>query len=366
MRIAFRLDASLEIGTGHVMRCLTLAHGLGKQGAHCLFICREHRGNLLETIRQKGIEAYGLPLPHDSEGKIKAASSSPHISWLGTDWATDAQQTLTLLKDNPVDWLITDHYALDARWERTMRPAYQRLMVIDDLADRPHDCDLLMDQNLGRHSIDYADLVPPGCQLLIGPQYALLRPEFAALRSYSLNRRATPQLKRLLVSMGGVDKDNATGLVLEALKLSSLPRDCHITVVMGHTAPWLENVKVLAASMLWPTEVLVNISNMAELMAASDLAIGAAGTTALERCCLGLPTLVLVLADNQLNGARALASSGCMCLLEDSENTLFILPRQMELLQDCDTLLSMQHACREITDGAGLMRIVTTLRNFHG
>jgi UDP-2,4-diacetamido-2,4,6-trideoxy-beta-L-altropyranose hydrolase len=366
MRVAFRVDASLEIGVGHVMRCLTLAHGLGEQGAHCIFICREHRGNLLETIRLKNIEAYGIPLSRDDERRNNAAFSPPHISWLGSDWATDAQQTLALLKDNPVDWLVLDHYALDARWERTMRPAYQRLMVIDDLADRPHDCDLLLDQNLGRHSIDYADFLPPGRQLLIGPQYALLRPEFAALRPYSLNRRAKPQLKRLLVSMGGVDNNNTTGLVLAALKQSSLSRDCHITVVMGHNAPWLEHVINLAVSMPWSTEVRVDVNNMAELMAASDWAIGAAGTTALERCCLGLPTLVLVLADNQLNGALALASSGCICLLEDSENILSILPRQMELLQDCDTLLSMQHACSAITDGAGLIRIVTTMRNFHG
>jgi UDP-2,4-diacetamido-2,4,6-trideoxy-beta-L-altropyranose hydrolase len=321
---------------------------------------------LLETIWQKGIEAYALPLPHEGQGEIKADSSSPHISWLGTDWATDAQQTLSLLKDNPVDWLIADHYSLDANWERATRPAYQRVMVIDDLADRPHDCNLLLDQNLGRNPSDYANLIPSTCEVLTGPKYALLRSEFSAFRPYSLSRRSTPQLKRLLVSMGGVDNNNTTGLVLAALKQSSLPRDCHITVVMGHNAPWLEHVINLAVSMPWSTEVRVDVNNMAELMAASDLAIGAAGTTAWERCCLGLPTLVLVLADNQLNGATALASSGCICLLEDSENILSILPRQMELLQDCDTLLSMQHACSAITDGAGLMRIVTTLRNFHG
>ena len=365
MRVAFRVDASLDIGTGHVMRCLTLAHGLADQGAQCFFICREHTGNLLEAIRQNGIEAYGLPLRHDSQGEFKAASSPPHISWLGTDWATDAQQTLSLLKVNPVDWLISDHYAIDARWERALRPAYQRIMVIDDLADRPHDCDLLLDQNLGRNPFDYVDLVSPTSKVLAGPQYALLRPEFAALRPYSLNRRAKPQLKRLLVSMGGVDKDNATGLVLDALKQSALPRDCHITVIMGHNAPRLKDIETLAVGMPWLTEVQVQVKNMATLMAESDFAIGAVGTTAWERCCLGLPALALVLADNQLNGATALAALGCIFLLEDRNNIFSILPRQMELLQDCDTLLSMQHACSAITDGAGVTRTVATLRNFH-
>jgi len=365
MRVAFRVDASLDMGTGHVMRCLTLAHSLSEQGADCYFICREHPGNLLEKIRENGIEAYGLPLRHDSQGDIKAASSTPHVSWLGTDWATDAQQALSLLKDKPVDWLITDHYAIDARWERTMRPLYQRLMVIDDLADRPHDCDLLLDQNLGRNPSDYADLVSPTSKILAGSQYALLRPEFAALRPYSLNRRAKSKPKRLLVSMGGVDKDNATGLVLGALKQSSLPRDCHITVVMGHNAPWLDDIKTLAVGMPWSTEVLVEVKNMATLMADSDFAIGAAGTTAWERCCLGLPTLVLVLADNQLGGAMALAKAGCIYLLENSKKVSTMLPGQMQLFQDWDALISMQHACSEITDGEGVTRTVGALRNFY-
>jgi len=365
MRVAFRVDASLEIGAGHVMRCLTLADGLALEGMESIFICREHIGNLIETIRQKGFKTYGLPLINESENRNKVPYISLYESWLGADWATDAQQTRMLLIGNPVDWLIADHYGVDSRWENVTKKAYQRLMVIDDLANRPHDCDILLDQNLGRQSINYAKLIQQNCRLLIGPQFALLRPEFALLRSYSFNRRAEPKLKRLLVSMGGVDKDNITALVLAALKKSYLAKDCHITVVIGKNAPWLENLKILASSMPWQTEIQTNVSNIAQLMADSDLAVGAAGTTAWERCCLGLPTLALILADNQASGARALNESGCVLLLEDLNKIVFTLPRYIELLQNCDTLRDMQRACKSITDGEGLSRTIAALKHSH-
>ncbi len=289
MKVVFRTDASLQIGIGHVMRCLTLADALRASGAECSFICREHPGNLLEQIRQRGYAVLGLPassadpIPRD----LEEAAESNHSSWLGSDWATDAAQTRVGAGETAIDWLIVDHYAIDARWEQALRPICRKLMVIDDLADRPHDCDLLLDQNLGRDVSDYRKLVPDDCTVLVGPRYALLRPEFAALRDYSMRRRAIPQLKHLLITMGGVDQADATGLALEALKDCQLPGGSHITVVMGPHAPWLERVQLLAAQMPLSTDVKVNVHNMAQLMADSDLAIGAAGSTSWERCCLG-------------------------------------------------------------------------------
>ena len=312
MLINFRSDASLDIGTGHVMRCLTLADALQDRGATCCFICRSHHGNLLDLIRQRGFEAHALPFSEFSstEDAAESGTLSPHTTWLGTDWATDAKQTLAVLGKSSIDWLIVDHYTLDVRWERSLRGACHRLMVIDDLADRPHNCDLLLDQNLGRKAASYADLVPEDCTILAGPQYALLRPEFAELRSYSLERRASPQVKRLLITMGGVDRDNVTGEVLEGLKDCPLPDDCHITVVMGPHAPWLRHVQGQAKKMPWTTEIKVNVSNMARLMAESDVAIGAAGSTSWERCCLGLPSMIVALAANQQPIAKALDDAG--------------------------------------------------------
>lgn len=306
MSTVFRADASLQMGTGHVMRCLTLADAIKAQGAECHFICREHPGNLIEHIKSKGysvhILAWMSPAGVNSFAKQDAENTEEpaHATWLGATQEQDVDVCAKILHELQPDWLIVDHYALDAFWERALQPYYRKLMVIDDLADRSHLCDLLLDQNLGRQARDYNNLVPAHCQIFAGASYALLRPEFAALRSYSLKRRAESQIKRLLITMGGVDRSNATGLVLVALQGCPLPADCRITVVMGAAAPWLDQVRSQAALMYWPTEVLVNISEMARHMADSDLAIGAAGSTSWERCCLGLPSVVVCLAKNQL------------------------------------------------------------------
>jgi UDP-2,4-diacetamido-2,4,6-trideoxy-beta-L-altropyranose hydrolase len=247
MKVVFRVDASLLIGIGHVMRCLTLADALKTQGALCYFISREHPGHLLDVIEQRGYQVNRLeaPLTHAIN-----ESELTHAAWLGSTWETDATDTAAILADLQPDWLVVDHYALDHRWEGALAPHYRKLLVIDDLADRPHRCDLLLDQNLGRQPQDYVGLVPTHCQVLTGSQYALLRPEFAALRPYSLQRRqAQPALRQLLISMGGVDQPNATGQVLQALKTCALPADCRITVVMGLAAPRLQNVQELARQM---------------------------------------------------------------------------------------------------------------------
>lgn len=359
MKIIFRTDASLDIGTGHVMRCLTLAQALREHGANCCFICREHVGNLLNLIRQRGFEAQALPMQDFSQ--VKSAKKNvqrervlAHANWLGADRQIDANQTKNAIGDTVVDWLIVDHYALDVRWEAALKLHYKKLIVIDDLADRQHDCDLLLDQNLGRTEQDYAGLVSANCKVLVGPQYALLRPDFSELRQYSLDRRATPALKHLLITMGGVDKDNVTGEVLAALTRNALPTDCRITVVMGPHAPWSTQVRKQAEQMLWPTEVLVNVVNMAKLMADSDLAIGAAGSTSWERCCLGLPTLLLVLADNQRDGAIALAKASSALLLGNVKDLAQNLPYALKGILDKGSLLTMQSACSAVTSGQGV------------
>jgi len=221
---------------------------------------------------------------------------------------------------------------------------------------------MLLDQNLGRQAQDYAALVDTRCQLLVGPQYALLRPEFAALREYSLQRRhAQPAIRRLLISMGGVDQYNTTGQVMQALKTSSLPVDCHITVVMGLKAPWLQNVQELAAQMPWTTEVLVNVNDMAQHMASSDLAIGAAGSTSWERCCLGLPTLMVVLAANQWTGARALHEAQAVGLIGEGGNIAMHLPLAVAALTRGNGLQYMSAAATAVTDGRGVSRVLRVL-----
>lgn len=361
MKVVFRADASLQIGTGHVMRCLTLADALAARGADCQFICREHAGNLIEFIRSKGYTAHVLPVvpfsgdSSDASQADSAGQELAHGHWLGATQAEDAQACADLLARLPPDWLIVDHYALDARWEQALKPNYSQLMVIDDLADRPHQCDLLLDQTFGRDPEDYRAWVSAECRLLCGSQYALLRPEFAAMRPYSLQRRTQPRLHQLLVTMGGVDKDNATGQVLQALRTCALPADCEITVVMGPQAPWLEAVRQQAQDMPWPTRVLAGVSDMARLMADSDLAIGAAGATSWERCCLGLPTIMLVLAENQQQVAQGLGQAGAALVIEQCKGIMPCLGEQLATLTKTPALLqAMCQSASQIVDGRGI------------
>jgi len=365
MKVVFRVDASLQIGTGHVMRCLTLADALRQGGARCVFICRPHEGHLLDLIAQRGHVAVTLPqLQFQKQDAFASAGGPAHAVWLGTGWDHDAQDTLLSLEGDVADWLIVDHYALDHRWEQALRPRCRRLMVIDDLADRVHDCDVLLDQTLGRHTEDYLSLTPSSCQVLCGSDYALLRPEFAAAREYSLERRRIPQLRRLLVTMGGVDKDNATGSVLDALRSSSLPTQCQITVVMGATAPWLAQIQHQAQSMPVATQVRADVTDMAHLMADCDLAIGAAGATSWERCCLGLPSIMLILADNQRQVAQSLEQEGAAWLIEHMHDVAKQLPKLLQsLFEDPAALRAMSKSAANAVQGHGLNAVIQLLES---
>lgn len=369
MLVAFRADASLEIGSGHVMRCLTLADALQSQGAQCHFLCREHSGHLCEMIQARGFSVHRLPLEKRASDIGAEGSPEPksaHAHWLGASWEQDAAACRSILAKLAPVWVVVDHYALDHRWEKAVlnglsgpRP---RLLVIDDLADRHHIADLLLDQNLGRHAEDYHGLVPEACQVLAGPRYALLRPEFREWRKVSLSRRARePRLQRLLINLGGVDKDNVTGRVLDALTTCDLPEELQISVVMGASAPWREAVTAQARAMSWPTEVVANVSDMARRMAEADLAIGAAGSTSWERCCLGLPTLMVVLADNQREIADALAEKGAALLL-DLAKLEVSLAGQLAALDTPDALTAMSQQAADLVGGQGITQVLGALQ----
>lgn len=340
------------------MRCLTLADALQKKGIECVFICRLHVGNLISQITQRGHSV--LPLP-DLKSDFYLVNGLPrHADWLGTDWQADARDSQAAIKAEQLDWLVVDHYAIDYRWEQCLRPFCQRMMVIDDLADRSHVCDVLLDQNLGRVADDYLALIPPDCKFLIGPKYALLRPEFAQLRSESLKRREQAQLKHILISMGGVDKDNITSCVLDSLNSYDFAQDMRITVVMGNQAPWLSSVQQKATNMAIQTQVLAGVSDMAELMKESDLMICAAGATSWERCCLGVPGIQLVLAENQVGIATALVLAGAAITAE--RDTLGSVLSQLSISEEAKReLLAMTYAARSIVDGLGTRNVVSQL-----
>ena len=355
LTVIFRTDASLEIGTGHVMRCLTLALGLSEKGASVSFICREHHGNLIELIRSHGFLVHALPL-HTQVNYTKENPLEPaHAVWLGCNWQVDVEHCHAVLND-PVDWIIIDHYALDYRWENAMRDKCQKMMCIDDLADRVHECDLLLDQNLGRTRDDYLDLVSPGTKLLLGPQYALLRHEFADWREASLKGRMQPQLRHLLIAMGGVDNDNVTEVILNTIDQSKLIDLERITVIMGPHAPWLDKIRRLASEVSVSVTLLSSVNNMAQLMAQCDLAIGAGGTTTWERCSLGLPTVLISLAENQKYISREVGKVGAaiLCDVQDVEHELGNILR---VVSEPDCLRRLSFNSSQITDGRGMQSV---------
>ncbi len=362
-RIAIRVDSSRVIGSGHVMRCLTLAEAMAARGGEIRFLCRAHPGHLGCVIESRGFRLDLLPEAVSASDDCQAGADgdSPYAQWLGVDFRTDAEQYIQLLDKHRTDLLVVDHYGLDARWEGLLRPVVGNIMVIDDLADRAHDCDVLLDQNLGRRFEDYDGRLPPTCRRLIGPAHALLRSEFARLRAMSLARRADGNLRRVLVSMGGVDLPNATGKVLTALSVSPLAPELDVLVVMGGGAPWLSHVQAQVRGLSLKAEIKVGIGDMAAQMFAADLSIGAAGATAWERCCLGLPTILVVLADNQQSGAAALERAGAAHVIRAPDEISLRLPDFLARLAIPDSLLQMQVASARITDGQGVSRVIKTL-----
>lgn len=342
------------------MRCLTLADAMKVEGFTCHFICREQPGHISDRIRGHGHELTLLPRRPGSDlsGVESASTASAYSTWLGCDWPTDAEQTRAVLRSLDADWLIVDHYAIDIRWEMALADAYRRLFVIDDLADRKHCSDVLLDQTFGRGAEAYARLVPAHCRILAGAEYALLRPEFGALRTPSLRRRERPRLEHLLICMGGVDQKNATGRVLDSLATGTLRAGCLVTVAMGGTAPWLGSVVRQAEKMSGNVRVVVDVGDMASLMAASDLALGAAGTTSWERCCLGLPSVAVVLAENQRLVADALVEAGAVLLVEDIDAIPTRLPSLLgQLQQDPSSLARMSQAAARVTEGRGVQLV---------
>ena len=299
LAVAFRADASRAIGTGHVMRCLTLADALASVGASCRFVCRQAPGDLIERIQRRGFDVGCLPpagaAPPDPGGWHQTSMTNPAVS--NAPYATDADQTLAALGRGVVDCLVVDHYALDARWEMKLRGACHNLCVIDDLADRPHDCDLLLDQNWFADATlrRYDSLVPAHCIKLLGPQFALLGPDYASLRG--LMPRRDGLVRRVMVSLGGSDPTNETAKALEALMQPDLAA-LAVDVVIGANHPCPEMVAALVERR--PGTILhADLPSLSGLIARSDLGIGAGGVTGWERMCLGLPSVVVSIADNQ-------------------------------------------------------------------
>lgn len=354
MRFLFRVDAAREIGSGHVMRCLCLAEALAAAGHESRFLSRRREGDLIGAIEARGFGCAELPAIGD-----RALARS----WLGAAAEVEVAEARAAVAAEAPDWLVLDHYALDAGWTRAVVPQGVRVLVIDDLADRPQAGDMLLDQGLANTPADYVPLTPTGMRLLLGPAYALLRPEFADLRPAAEARDRSWPPGRVLVNLGGIDPDNATGAVLEALARSDLPDACRIDVVMGQNAPHVAVVREMAAASRLDVRVAVDVTDMGARMLAADLAIGAAGTTSWERACLGLPSLMLSIAENQLGVAEALGRAGAAVDLGPlwQPGWRERLAAGLTALAEPGRLAQMSAACLGLVDGAGTARVVQAL-----
>ena len=357
MRIFFRTDASTVIGTGHVARCLTLARRLRADGAWCGFVCREHAGNLIDYIRQQGFEATGLPLAAPSPGTSN--SWDDYQAWFGDDWRNDADATITAIGSEPAEWIVADHYAIDFRWEQRLRPHCRRLMVIDDLANRGHDCDLLLDQNaVTEASARYSGMVSGACLMLLGPRFALLQPQYKDLRA-AIRPRSSSAC-RLLIFFGGADATNLTGLAVSAFLELGRP-GLVADVVVDPSHPYLRDLEELARGKK-QINMHGRLPTLAPLMMAADMAIGACGATSWERCCLGLPALVVTLAGNQEPIAEELQRLGVIRWVGTKEQVSEEALGQAleEVLAEGD-LSAWSRRCLDLVDGWGAERVTETL-----
>ncbi len=297
MKVAFRADASLYIGSGHIARCMTLAGELRRRGAEITFVSRAHPGHQIALLERAGFTAAIL----SGEG-LQPPQTEDYAAWRGVSEDQDARETLAAV--GTCDWLVTDHYGLGTTWEGLVRSGAAKIAAIDDL-NRAHDADLVIDQNLSDRPARY-DQTPASAKKLLGPAFALLGEEYRAVTRVTVR----DDVARICVFFGGADPKGAVVAAAEAL--SSPPfAGVHLDVVVGGASPHRRTLEAWAARR-GRAAVHAGLPGLSTLMATADLAVGGGGIAMLERCCIGLPQIVLTIAENQVPGTRALAAQNAV------------------------------------------------------
>jgi UDP-2,4-diacetamido-2,4,6-trideoxy-beta-L-altropyranose hydrolase len=309
MQVVIRVDSSLLIGSGHLMRSLTLAEELRRNGLEVTFISRAHDGNMNFMISKKGFKVLELPKPKLKQPVRSSKIGDNYSQWLGVSQKQDAKESIHIFGSIYFDWLIVDHYGLDEVWEKRLKPYVRNMMVIDDIANRVHHCDLLLDQNWFKNKEKrYNGLVPETCTKLLGPQYVLLRREFFKVDIKSKIKRG--KINRIFIFFGGSDPNNLTGMALEALLKKDL-LDIDVDVVIGESNLSVKELKKLVEKR--PNTILhVQINNIAEIISKADLAIGSGGGNIWERIYLQVPSITISFAENQDIILRDLAINGIL------------------------------------------------------
>jgi UDP-2,4-diacetamido-2,4,6-trideoxy-beta-L-altropyranose hydrolase len=364
MNVVFRVDSSMQLGTGHVMRCLALANKIKQEGGTATFICRNHDGHICSTIKEQGHSVIIFPLARlDIE---LLTTNSSYIETLGSSIEDDAVETIDAINGNQPDWLIVDHYDIDSIWHIKLRSCVNNIFVIDDIAGKKIDCDLLLNQNLGCQENIYDGIMSDGYEFLLGTKYTLLRPEFNKLRNDAfVKREKLTDVKNILITFGGLDVENYSGVIVDELNEIEFGIPIEVNVVLGKHAPHYQSLLSKASSYKNTVNIFSNVTNMAELMLNADVSFGAAGSTSWERCCLGLPAILVVLAENQFEAASQLEDSGGIINLGYIHDVDILktwmrnnLPLTSEKLEE------MSLKAFDVVDGKGVERVYSKMNSF--
>lgn len=339
--VVIRADASSAIGTGHVVRCRTLADALIARGWTASFATRGLPDGLATSLDRAGI------------GRVALEAA-------GDDAAVTAAELERAGRDRPT-LLVVDHYDIDAAWIDAVRSSATAVLAVDDLVDRPQPVDIVLNQNLGIDADGYAALVPPDCRVLVGPMFALVRGAFADAGEARNARGALPpdgRVERVLVFLSGADPDDVTSRAVAALEGTGLAAD----IVVGAAYPNLADLRprVDANPSL---RLHIDTDEMADLTASADLAVGAPSSASWERCTLGVPTVLVILADNQLAVERGLVAAGAAIsagwhtgVTVDTIRALLV-----DLIAEPERVAAMGHRAAEVTDGRGTDRVIAEI-----
>jgi UDP-2,4-diacetamido-2,4,6-trideoxy-beta-L-altropyranose hydrolase len=353
MNVIVRTDASRHIGSGHVMRCLVLAEALQEQGHTVSFASRPQQGDLVEFVRNKGFKVYELVPPHFWQTPVNSAD---YTAWLQVTWQEDAKSLVEQV-DN-VDLLIVDHYGLNSDWELLVKNELRcKVFAIDDLV-RKHQADLILDQTLLRDPLQYKE-ISPNSIVLVGCDFALIKKNFTASRVKALKSTELPSNVNVLVSMGGVDQPNATLQTLQALSKMAGKKP-YVTVLLSEKAPHYQVVKKFSLQHSSWVNHIDFVENMAELMLAHHVAIGAPGGTSWERACLGMPSIIIPLADNQKTISNNLVQLGAAIRVSIADISSDLLPAYQTMISEWSV---MRKANLSLCDGLGLLRVTQCVIN---
>ena len=338
MNLLFRTDASVAMGTGHVMRCLALAQAWQDAGGRAAFAMAD------------STPAIHARLAAESCAVLSFAAIA------GSD--EDSRRTSALARDEGAEWIVVDGYQFGADFQHSLKAAGLKVLVLDDYGHAAHyHSDLVLNQNAYANENMYGAR-EPHTRLLLGPRYCMLRREFATWRGWK--REIAPAGRRILVTMGGSDPENVTRVVIEALRQIS---DIEATVVVGGSNPHFEELQRVASQCGNRLRLQKDVANMPDLMAWADVAIAGAGTACWEMCLLRLPMVLIDLADNQKPIARALEASGAAIHLGAASHVTDgeIAGRVAGLLASASERVTLSERCGTLVDGLGAGRVLSEL-----